>query len=64
MKKSVISGLLILLLAVSPQNSYSFSNQEIERGAFGDDVIELQARLQYLGLYHGKIDGVFGYGTY
>jgi N-acetylmuramoyl-L-alanine amidase len=30
----------------------------------GDDVIELQARLQYIGYFHGKIDGVFGWGTY
>ena len=42
----------------------AFSNQDIQRGAFGDDVIELQARLQYLSYYNGKIDGKFGYGTY
>jgi N-acetylmuramoyl-L-alanine amidase len=42
----------------------AFSNQVIQRGAFGDDVIELQARLQYIGYYRGKIDGVFGWGTY
>ncbi|GAE91344.1 spore cortex-lytic enzyme [Gracilibacillus boraciitolerans JCM 21714] len=41
-----------------------FSNQIIQQGATGDDVIELQARLQYLGYYNGKIDGVFGWGTY
>ncbi|MGF9979457.1 spore cortex-lytic enzyme [Viridibacillus arvi] len=42
----------------------AFSNQVIARGANGDDVIELQARLQYVGFYTGKIDGKFGYGTY
>lgn len=42
----------------------AFSNQIIQQGAVGDDVIELQARLQYLGFYNGKIDGVFGWGTY
>ena len=42
----------------------AFSSQEIARGAFGDDVIELQARLQYIGYYTGTIDGKFGYGTY
>ncbi|WP_051758676.1 spore cortex-lytic enzyme [Halobacillus karajensis] len=41
-----------------------FSNQVIQQGATGDDVIELQSRLQYLGFYNGKIDGVFGWGTY
>lgn len=57
----------ILLFAASypiEQRTFAFSNQVIERGAFGDDVIELQARLQYLGFYTGKIDGKFGYGTY
>ncbi|WP_019378354.1 spore cortex-lytic enzyme [Virgibacillus halodenitrificans] len=42
----------------------AFSSQVIQQGAVGDDVIELQARLQYLGFYNGKIDGVFGWGTY
>nr|WP_042355737.1 spore cortex-lytic enzyme [Bacillus rubiinfantis] len=42
----------------------AFSNQVIQRGAVGEDVIELQSRLKYIGFYHGKIDGVFGWGTY
>lgn len=42
----------------------AFSNQIIQHGAVGDDVIELQSRLQYLGFYNGNIDGVFGWGTY
>jgi len=42
----------------------AFSQQVIQHGAVGDDVIELQARLQYLGFYNGTIDGVFGWGTY
>ncbi len=42
----------------------AFSPQVIQHGASGEDVIELQARLQYLGFYNGKIDGVFGWGTY
>lgn len=64
MKKWLVCCSLFALLIASPQSSYSFSSQVVERGAFGDDVVELQARLQYLGLYKGKIDGVFGYGTY
>ena len=55
--------LFILAFGFSGQ-TFAFSNQEVQRGAFGDDVIELQARLQYLGFYHGNIDGKFGYGTY
>lgn len=47
-----------------PKPVSAFSNQVVQRGAVGDDVIELQARLQYLGFYNGKIDGVFGWGTY
>jgi N-acetylmuramoyl-L-alanine amidase len=42
----------------------AFSSQVLQRGATGDDVVELQARLQYVGLYQSKIDGVFGWGTY
>lgn len=42
----------------------AFSGQIIQRGAVGDDVIELQARLQNIGYYRGKIDGVYGWGTY
>lgn len=48
----------------SPTSVKAFSSQVIQQGAVGEDVIELQARLQYLGFYNGKIDGVFGWGTY
>jgi N-acetylmuramoyl-L-alanine amidase len=53
------------LFAGFGQNAaYAFSNQVIQKGATGDDVIELQSRLQYLGFYTGDIDGVFGWRTY
>lgn len=60
---------LVLLIGIVPcshfeQRAEAFSNQVIQQGAVGDDVIELQSRLQYLGFYNGKIDGVFGWGTY
>lgn len=42
----------------------AFSPQIIQQGAVGEDVIELQARLEHIGFYHGKIDGVFGWSTY
>lgn len=69
MVRNVIISLLILAIfgsfaLLKPEQSSAFSNQVIKRGAYGDDVIELQARLQYLGFYDGKIDGKFGYGTY
>ncbi|MDY0408330.1 spore cortex-lytic enzyme [Paracerasibacillus soli] len=51
-------------LQVPTHKAHAFSSQIIQRGAVGDDVIELQARLQYIGFYHGKIDGVFGWSTY
>ncbi|WP_370875183.1 spore cortex-lytic enzyme [Metabacillus malikii] len=44
--------------------AHAFSEQTIQRGATGSDVIELQARLQYNGYYHGPIDGVYGWNTY
>lgn len=48
----------------SGKEVHAFSNQVIQQGAVGDDVIELQSRLQYLGFYNGEIDGVFGWSTY
>ena len=57
--------LCLLTMSLStPQKSEAFSGQVIELGAFGDDVVELQARLQYMGLYKNQIDGDFGYATY
>ena len=57
--------LCLLTMSLStPKHSEAFSGQVIELGAYGDDVIELQARLQYIGLYKNQIDGKFGYGTY
>lgn len=47
-----------------PHKVSAFTQQVIQQGAVGDDVIELQSRLQYVGYYHGEIDGVFGWGTY
>lgn len=55
---------LILPAPGSPKSVEAFSPQVIQQGAVGDDVIELQSRLQYVGFYNGKIDGVFGWSTY
>lgn len=51
-----------LLLNTSP--TLAFTEQVIQQGATGDDVVELQSRLQYIGFYNGKIDGVYGWSTY
>ncbi|WML45134.1 spore cortex-lytic enzyme [Neobacillus sp. PS3-40] len=70
-KKVLIQSFLLISLCFLPlsqfeghQRVYAFSNQVIQRGAVGKDVIELQSRLKYIGFYHGKIDGVFGWSTY
>lgn len=69
--KQLIKIMLMLFIISSltsifpnEKNVHAFSDQVIQQGAVGEDVIELQARLQYLGFYNGKIDGVFGWGTY
>ncbi|MFB6465983.1 spore cortex-lytic enzyme [Cytobacillus sp. Hz8] len=66
LKVLIIVTLCILILPFRPfeQRASAFSNQVIQQGATGDDVIELQARLQYLGFFTGKIDGVFSWRTY
>ncbi len=66
LKVFIIVTVCMICVPVSMQQhkAGAFSNQVIQHGAVGDDVIELQSRLQYLGFYNGKIDGVFGWGTY
>jgi N-acetylmuramoyl-L-alanine amidase len=70
-KKSILIKYFILgffctvpLTLMESHGVHAFSNQVIQQGAVGDDVIELQSRLTHIGFYHGKIDGVFGWGTY
>ncbi|WP_240035237.1 spore cortex-lytic enzyme [Neobacillus notoginsengisoli] len=46
------------------EKSHAFTNQVIQYGSVGEDVIELQSRLKYIGFYSKKIDGVFGWSTY
>lgn len=58
---------LITALCVSTvltEDAFAFSERIVQKGSTGDDVVELQARLQYNGFYNGKIDGVYGWGTY
>ncbi|KML34076.1 spore cortex-lytic enzyme [Rossellomorea marisflavi] len=55
---------ILFMISSEAAETDAFTGQVIQQGATGDDVIELQARLQYIGFYNGKIDGVFGWGTY
>jgi N-acetylmuramoyl-L-alanine amidase len=70
LKKKLLSSLLLFPLlmcsfsCIKPDEAHAFTGQVIHKGAVGDDVIELQSRLKYIGFYHGKIDGVFGWSTY
>ncbi|MBM7542499.1 cell wall hydrolase [Amphibacillus cookii] len=69
MKSTLIKCLLLsFVLTITSihhnQEVYAFSPQVVQHGATGEDVVELQARLQYIGFYNGQIDGVFDWGTY
>src|SRR5690625_4379669 len=57
---------LVFLTTYLPpiERASAFSSQVIQQGAYGEDVIELQARLKHIGFYTGDIDGVFGWRTY
>lgn len=68
LKRSRIWTLILLfaLFGVSwlqLTSGYAFGNQTLRYGSKGGDVYELQGRLQYLGYYHGLIDGDFGWQT-
>nr|WP_245712469.1 cell wall hydrolase [Anaerobacillus alkalilacustris] len=60
----IVLCLIIFSTFSNVSNVEAFSDQIIQRGATGDDVVELQSRLQYIGFYNGTIDGVYGWSTY
>ncbi len=65
MKKYLILGAFLSVIFYFPVSTVSaFSSSDVVKGETGNDVIELQARLQNIGYYQGKIDGIFGYDTY
>jgi N-acetylmuramoyl-L-alanine amidase len=70
MKKILITSFFLFSVLIWPvsfvdtNKVHAFTNQVIQHGAVGDDVIELQGRLKHLGFYTGKVDGVFGWRTY
>lgn len=61
-----LATLIVLggVLGFAIDRGEAFSDQIIQQGATGDDVVELQARLQYIGYFDQSIDGVFGWSTY
>ncbi|WP_430791374.1 spore cortex-lytic enzyme [Virgibacillus flavescens] len=61
---SICCMFFMIQTAGPEQHVSAFTDQVIQHGAVGDNVIELQSRLEYIGFYNGKIDGVFGWGTY
>jgi len=61
----------IICLSLLMVNSYlpkkevnAFTSQVLSRGSTGQDVKELQERLKFIGFFKGKVDGIFGWGTY
>ena len=57
-----LATLIVLggVLGFATDRGDAFSDQTVQQGATGDDVVELQARLQYIGYFDQTIDGVFG----
>jgi N-acetylmuramoyl-L-alanine amidase len=58
--------LFVVIISTSDQSKgvQAFTNQVLQRGSSGENVIELQSRLKYNGYYKSKVDGVFGWNTY
>jgi N-acetylmuramoyl-L-alanine amidase len=69
-KKILLKGVILISLCMMSfsflemKKAQAFTDQVMQKGAVGDDVIELQGRLKFLGFYHGDTDGVFGWSTY
>ncbi|MCL6547607.1 MAG: spore cortex-lytic enzyme [Alicyclobacillus sp.] len=57
-------ALAIATVVVPPPSAQAFTPRNLRYGSEGYDVYELQNRLGFLGYYHGKIDGDFGWRTY
>ncbi|QQE76834.1 spore cortex-lytic enzyme [Alicyclobacillus sp. SO9] len=56
--------LTVTLPSVSMPIVQAFSSGALHYGSRGSDVRELEGRLKFLGYYHGKVDGIFGWRTY
>lgn len=65
--KLMLAGTVLAQLslsAVASPPAQAFTNQTLVHGSQGYNVDELQSRLGFLGYYHHKVDGIFGWSTY
>lgn len=67
-KRLIIIGMSLMLFLSAGSiliwnQADAFSQTVLQQGAKGDEVRELQGRLQFLGFYHGQIDGDYGVHT-
>ncbi|GMA52508.1 spore cortex-lytic enzyme [Alicyclobacillus contaminans] len=67
----LLGAVLVWPLLASPvlhqqsiPSAKAFTARNLMYGSRGYDVDELQNRLGFIGYYHGKVDGVFGWKTY
>ncbi|TYP48696.1 spore cortex-lytic enzyme [Thermosediminibacter litoriperuensis] len=64
MKKTVLKILLLtilcFLLIVPPVMALTLGDRLLKQGCKGEDVAQLQYRLNSLGFWSGKVDGIFG----
>lgn len=56
----LIAGCLLFFI---PQQADAAAPKSLHYGSTSGDVWDLQYRLQTMGLYHGKIDGIYGTKT-
>ncbi|MEF2244500.1 MULTISPECIES: spore cortex-lytic enzyme [unclassified Paenibacillus] len=60
----VVVLFLSTMYVMQPRDAeQTFSSATLRMGSTGQDVTELQGRLNFLGYYDGKIDGIFGSKT-
>ncbi len=63
MKRRIIAGLLVLVLAIGLVLPGALA-ENLSYGASGSQVTQAQSRLKALGFYTKSVDGKFGYSTY
>lgn len=63
-KKTLTTLLLAVLTVASVMPAQSFAATPLQQGSANGDVWDLQYRLQLLGFYHDKLDGIYGKNTF